>query len=185
MLREGSFGTEVSLFWGYFICNIFIHASPFKVYQDCRQQPVSIYSKDFMVDSKTNTSASSSSVAPYLTCGAIGGCTAWARHRHDPSIDSVINDPLGLTVSSHTSDLLCDIRKTWEASLEANWVSRWTAVWEVRWLVAKSNAPIPLLWCSPLASTPGRRLQRTRPAARSQFLVTGLKQTTPCSTSCP
>ena len=62
------------------------------MYQDCRQQPVSIYSKDFTVDSRTDTSASSSSAAPYLRRGAIGGRAAWARHRHDPSIDSVVTD---------------------------------------------------------------------------------------------
>ena len=59
-------------------------------------RPVSIYSKDFTVDSRTDTSASSSSAAPYLTHGAIGGRAAWARHRHDPSIDSVVNDLSGL-----------------------------------------------------------------------------------------
>ena len=59
-------------------------------------RPVSVYSKDFTVDSRTDTNASSSSAAPYLTHGAIGGRAAWARHRHDPSIDSVMNDLSGL-----------------------------------------------------------------------------------------
>ena len=55
-------------------------------------RPVSVYSKDFTVDSRTDTSASNSSAAPYLMHGAIGGRATWARHRHDPSIDSVVND---------------------------------------------------------------------------------------------
>ncbi|KAF8680703.1 hypothetical protein AX14_004484, partial [Amanita brunnescens Koide BX004] len=48
-------------------------------------RPVSIYNKDFTIDSTSNSSASSNSAA-------IGGRTDYARHRRDPSINSVINN---------------------------------------------------------------------------------------------
>ena len=56
-------------------------------------RPVSIYNKDFTIDSRGDSSVSGGSAA---THEAIGGRPAWARHRQDPSIDSVINDLSGL-----------------------------------------------------------------------------------------
>ena len=58
------------------------------------QRPlVSLYNRSFGVHLQNETSASSSSVAhSYAMYGANGERAAWARHRQDASIDSIISD---------------------------------------------------------------------------------------------
>ncbi|PSS31100.1 hypothetical protein PHLCEN_2v2356 [Hermanssonia centrifuga] len=55
--------------------------------------PVSLYNRSFGGHRRNDSSTSMSSVAQsYAVHGANGGRAAWARHRNDPSTDSVMSD---------------------------------------------------------------------------------------------
>ncbi|KAF8629007.1 hypothetical protein AX17_005863 [Amanita inopinata Kibby_2008] len=55
--------------------------------------PVSFYNRSFGTHRRNDSSTSTSSVAmSYAMHGASGGRAAWARHRADPSVDSVMSD---------------------------------------------------------------------------------------------
>ncbi|KAF8839757.1 hypothetical protein BDN67DRAFT_736710 [Paxillus ammoniavirescens] len=55
--------------------------------------PVSLYNRSFGHHRRGDSSASMSSVAQsYAVCGANGGRAAWARHRPNFSVDSVLSD---------------------------------------------------------------------------------------------
>ncbi|EPQ51625.1 hypothetical protein GLOTRDRAFT_117955 [Gloeophyllum trabeum ATCC 11539] len=55
--------------------------------------PVSLYNRSFKAHHRTTSSTSGSSIAHnYAMYGANGGRVAWARHRHDPSVDSILSD---------------------------------------------------------------------------------------------
>ncbi|KAH7884200.1 hypothetical protein F5I97DRAFT_1671717 [Phlebopus sp. FC_14] len=55
--------------------------------------PISLYNRSFGHHRRGDSSASLSSVAQsYAVCGANGGRAAWARHRPEFSIDSVLSD---------------------------------------------------------------------------------------------
>ncbi|KZT25561.1 hypothetical protein NEOLEDRAFT_1178340 [Neolentinus lepideus HHB14362 ss-1] len=55
--------------------------------------PVSLYNKSFKAHHPQTSSTSGSSIAHnYAMYGANGGRAAWARHRYDPSVDSILSD---------------------------------------------------------------------------------------------
>ncbi|KIJ60131.1 hypothetical protein HYDPIDRAFT_32553 [Hydnomerulius pinastri MD-312] len=59
--------------------------------------PISLYNRSFAHHRRGDSSASMSSVAQsYAMCGANGGRAAWARHRPDFSVDSVLSDYSGV-----------------------------------------------------------------------------------------
>ena len=61
--------------------------------------PVSFYTRTFGSHRKTDSTASASSAAPpYATHGATNGRPAWAKHRPDLSIDSVMSDAFAFAV---------------------------------------------------------------------------------------
>ena len=59
--------------------------------------PISLYNRSFGAHRRNDSSASSSSVAmSYVRHGANGGMAAWARHRKEPSVDSIMSDFSGM-----------------------------------------------------------------------------------------
>ncbi|OCH91742.1 hypothetical protein OBBRIDRAFT_833966 [Obba rivulosa] len=55
--------------------------------------PVSLYNRSFAGHRRNDSNTSGSSIAhSYAMYGAHGGRAAWARHRHDASVDSVASD---------------------------------------------------------------------------------------------
>jgi hypothetical protein len=59
--------------------------------------PISLYNRSFGTHRRNDSSASSSSVVmSYAKYGASAGMAAWARHRQEPSVDSVMSDFSGM-----------------------------------------------------------------------------------------